>query len=74
VLAGALYLAAIYVGGALVPTFMATGSVTSTYRGGRFLSVMVFIPFTMFGYVYREAIDAGVVEPVENEETLGARF
>lgn len=36
-LAFVLYLATIYIGMGVIPTFMATGSVTETYWGGRFL-------------------------------------
>lgn len=36
---GIIYIAAFYVVGAVLPTFLATGSVTETYSGLRFLSV-----------------------------------
>jgi hypothetical protein len=120
-----LYLATLYVGGGVLPTFMATGSVTRTYSGLRFLEFVkttnylkallfgflatfgitlammlvflvllitvvgillafplliivqpfvVFIPFLLFAYFYRESMLEGVVPELENESTLGSEF
>lgn len=44
-LAALLYLAVVYVGGAIYPTFLATGSVTKTYKDLRFLKLAVTVDY-----------------------------
>lgn len=124
-LAVPLYLAGAYAAGGVLPTFMATGSVTETYSGLRFLEFVktadylkaivlgllavfgslfalfilffilvitivgillafplmfvaqpfvLFIPFLMFGYFYREAMLDGRAPEIERGDTLGAEL
>lgn len=120
-----LYVAGLYVGGGVFPTFMATGSVTETYEDLRFLEfvrtsnyfkalvlglvtmlvagtavflvgmililtivgifvaiplfivaqpILLFFPFVLFGYYYRDALLQGKVSEVHNESTLASRL
>lgn len=124
-IAAVMYLAAGYIGGGIVPTFMATGSVIETYRGGRFLRFvttisylkallliigvqigvwvviagitiglfltlvgillipvvyfvatpfMLFLPYLLFAYYYREAVATGAVDGLPEDAELAASF
>lgn len=120
-----LWIAGFYVGGGILPTFMATGSVRETYSDFRFLEfvrttdylkalllgfvtlfvsvfvmlvalfvlvvtivgifvaiplaivaqpIILFFPFLLLAYYYRDAMLQGKVSPMTNESTLASQL
>lgn len=119
------YLVGAFIGGGIVPTFMATGSVVETYRGFRFLEFVttmsyiksivlivvaniiaglvlggiaialtitiigilllvpiyfislpffMFIPYLVFAYYYKEAVELETVPPMDEPDRIEAQF